>query len=142
MTPERLHTLIRLRTRDRDLCVQNLASAHRRQRLIEQRLSDLQWQYDAALQAARSADGSAVLSIPDATAHRRHLLELVEAQCQLETEQAAALAAVAHERALLVAAEQRTQMLERLGQRASTAAAVVRAQSEERERDESWRARQ
>lgn len=139
MTPERWNTLIRLRRIERDRCVQDLAATTRHQARIEELQSELRSEYIAALAAARESDESAGFNVTSLTVHRSHLRQLLEALDALELEWKRAKDRRESDRARLVAAEQRREMLERLSDRARVETERRAEQQESRERDEAWR---
>lgn len=134
-----LNTLLRLRQYAVDHCQSQLAAASLQERTMSDRLQDLgrQCEQQRAELAALTRQGQ--LNIDALRLRQRHMQFLIEQQSRAAAEVAAATNSKEQCRTALVAADQRRQVVEKLGERLVQETHIQLQRTEARELEEAWR---
>ncbi len=134
-----LNTLLRLRQYEVDRCQSQLAVALLHEQTLADRLQDLDRQREQQRVELSQLTRQGQLNIDALRLRQRHLQSLTEQRLVLQADFDAAALVTQQQRAALVAADQRRQVVEKLRERLVQEAQIQQQRAEARELEEAWR---
>lgn len=136
-----LNTLLRLRQYEVDRCRSQLAAQQNAERVLSERLAVLEQQREHARRDLALLTRQGQLNIEALRLRQRHLDLLAADAAALQTELSALQEATARQRDLLVQADQRQQVVERLRERLLREAQQLVDRQSDLDLESAWRAR-
>lgn len=136
-----LNTLLRLRQYEVDRCRSQLAARQNAERVLNERLAGLEQQREHARRDLALLTRQGQLNIEALRLRQRHLDVLAADAAALQTELSALQEATARQRDLLVQADQRQQVVEKLRERVLREAQQLSDRQSDLDLESAWHAR-